>query len=102
MVSTLVLSLAMSTTAVPPGAMVENHAHPGHFTQPVVRRYERYPVDNSRRQSWEAYTRELETLWGKYRAAGSTAEAFAAYKSAAMEAKQRYVYADPYYLAIEP
>jgi len=102
MVSAWVLSVAMSTTAVPPGQIVENHAHPGHYTQPEVRRYERYPMDNARRLSWEAYTKELDTHWKAYRAAGSTPEAFAKYKQAALEAKQRYVYNDPYYIAIEP
>ena len=79
-----------------------NHGQVGHYTQPTIRRYERYPVDHARRVAWEAYCKELDAAWKVYRAAGSTPEAFLKYKTAAGQAKTRYVYQDPYYAAIEP
>ena len=102
MISALALTLALSTTAVPPGGTVENHAHPAHYAQPEVRRYERFTTDYGRRLSWNEYTHEIENLWKVYRETGSTPAGFAIYKRAAAAAKQKFVYADPYYVAIEP
>lgn len=100
MISAFVLSVALSGTTVPPYAMVENHAQPSHFTQPTVRIFERYEVDHARQLAWDAYCGELDQLWNDYRSAGSTPEAWRAYKAAAAQAKRRYVYQDPYLLPI--
>ena len=102
MLSAWALSLALSTTSVPPGYPVVNHAQVGHYTQPTIRRYERYEEDHGRRLAWEAYSLELDKAWKEYRAAGSTAEAFATYKKVAGQAKTRYIYQDPYYAPILP
>ena len=96
MISALALSLAMSTTMVPPGQEVVNHAHPGHYAQPTIRVFERKPVDEDRKLAWQAYCRELDMLWNEYRAAGSTPAAWRTYLSAAGQAKRRYVVNDPY------
>lgn len=96
MLTGLVLSLAVSTTALPPGVPVVNHASPGKYAQPTLRKFERYEEDNDRRVAWNAYVQELDALWIKYRAAGSTPEAFREYQNAALTAKRRYVYQDPY------
>ena len=63
MVSAWALSLAISTTSVPPGYPVVNHAQPGHFAQPTIRRYERFEEDHFRRTAWEAYCQELDKAW---------------------------------------
>ena len=102
MLSAWALSLAMSTTSVPPCCPVANHGQVGHYTQPTIRRYERYEVDHGRRLAWEAYTQELDKAWKAYRAAGSTAEAFQNYKKVAGQAKTRYIYQDPYYAPVLP
>lgn len=102
MLSAWALSLAMSTTSVPPCGSVANHGQVGHSTQPTIRRYERYEEDHGRRLAWEAYTLELDNAWKAYRAAGSTAEAFQNYKKLAGQAKTRYIYQDPYYAPILP
>lgn len=96
MISAFVLSVAMSSTMVPPGEEVVNHAHPGHYAQPTIRIFERRSEDNDRRLAWNAYCRDLDALWADYRAAGSTPAAFRAYLSAAGQAKRRYVFGDPY------
>jgi len=102
MLTGVFLSIAISTAAVPPGYAVDNHAHPGHFTQPTLRRFERQPVDDLRRGNWECYCRDLEILWRNYREAGSTAQAWREYNAAVTEAKRRYVYADPYLAPVLP
>jgi hypothetical protein len=102
MLSGIVISIALSTTMVPPGAMVENHGAPGHFTQPTIRRFERRQEDNDRGLAWVAYCKELEQLWNEYREAGSTPRAWREYNAAAAEAKRRYVYADPYLAPVTP
>ena len=96
MISAFVLSVAMSSTMVPPGEEVVNHAHPGHYAQPTIRIFERRSEDNDRRLAWNAYCRDLDQLWSDYRAAGSTPAAFRAYLSSAAQAKRRYVFGDPY------
>jgi hypothetical protein len=96
MISAFVLSLAISTTSVPPGAPVENHAHPAHFAQPTIRVFARRAVDSSRELAWITYSHELDQLWLAYRAAGGTPAAWRQYVDAAGEAKRRYVYGDPY------
>jgi hypothetical protein len=96
MTAALALSVALSATTVPPGREVVNHAHPGHYAQPTIRIFEREAVDRDRRSAWEAYNRELDLLWSRYRAAGSTPAAWRQYLSAAGQAKRRYVYGDPY------
>lgn len=100
MLTGLVLSLAVTATALPPGVPVENHAGIGKYAQPTIRKFERYEVDNERRVAWDAYVKELDALWAKYRAAGSTPEAFRQYQDAALAAKRRYVYQDPYLTAV--
>jgi hypothetical protein len=91
-----VIFVSLSTTMVPPGEEVVNHAHPGHYAQPTIRVFERRAEDNDRRVAWNAYCRQLDELWAIYRAAGSTPAAFRAYQGAAAQAKRRYVLADPY------
>ena len=102
MFTSLVLSVAMSTTLVPPNELVEDHSQPYHWTQPTVRRFEREAVDNDRRAAWEAYVRELDLLWQDYRAAGSNPRAWRTYNEQAAQAKRRYIYADPYLMPITP
>jgi hypothetical protein len=96
MISALVLNLAMSTTMVPPGEEVVNHAHPAHYAQPTIRTFERRAEDTDRKLAWVAYCRELDQLWAEYRASGSTPAAWRTYVAAAGQAKRRYVFADPY------
>lgn len=103
MLSALALSLALSATAVPPGAPVENHAHGAHYGQPTVQVFARKPVDEYRKANWLRYNAELETHWRAYRAAGSTPAAWQTYLANAEAAKYRYLYADPYLLpVVEP
>jgi hypothetical protein len=96
MISAFVLTVALSTTAVPPGEEVVNHAHPGHYAQPTIRIFERRIEDQDRRTAWESYCKELELLWSDYRAAGSTPAAFRKYLALAGQAKRRQVFGDPY------
>ena len=96
MITSFVLSLALSSTMVPPGAPVVNHAHAGHFAQPTIRIFERRSEDLDRRILWQAYCQELDQLWAEYRAAGSTPAAWRIYVAAAGQAKRRYVFRDPY------
>jgi hypothetical protein len=96
MISAFVLSVAMSSTMVPPGEEVVNHAHPGHYAQPTIRVFERRAEDSDRRVAWNAYCRQLDELWAAYRATGSTPAAFRTYLAALGQAKRRYVLADPY------
>jgi hypothetical protein len=93
--------IAISSVMVPPDHSVVNHAHPAHYAQPTIPKFIRRNEDNSRRLLWEGYTQELDMLWGQYRAAGSTPEAFNKYRRDAAEAKRRYLYADPYLLPYE-
>ena len=95
-----VISVALSTTMVPPGEEVVNHAHSGHYAQPTIRVFERRAEDNDRRVAWNAYCRQLDELWAAYRAAGSTPAAFRAYQAAAAQAKRRHVLADPYFAPV--
>jgi len=90
----------MAALAVPPGERVIEHTQPYHSGQPIVRVFERRAIDEARQANWEAYVRELDDLWLDYRAAGSTARAWRNYKRAALDAKRRFVYNDPYFLAI--
>jgi len=96
MVLAFALSLAMSTTMVPPGEEVVNHAHPAHYAQPTIRVFERRAEDTDRKLAWIAYYRELDQLWADYRAAGSTPAAWRTYVDQAGQAKRRYVIGDPY------
>jgi hypothetical protein len=96
MLSAMLLSVALSSTMVPPCEEVVNHAHPGHYAQPTIRIFERRPEDTDRKISWQAYCRELDQLWAEYRAAGSTPAAWRSYVQAAGQAKRRYVFNDPY------
>lgn len=100
MLTGLVLSVAMSATSLPPGVPVANHASPGKYAQPTIRKFERAEEDGERKAAWHAYVAELDKLWAQYRAAGSTPEAFKEYKEAALAAKRRYVYQDPYLTAV--
>jgi hypothetical protein len=100
MVSTSVLALALSATAVPPGQPVVNHAHPAHSAQPTIRVFERRGEDRDRRLAWDVYCRELDQLWADYRAAGSTPAAWRKYIDDAGQAKRRYVFQDPYLMPI--
>jgi hypothetical protein len=96
MIPAVVLLVAMSATAVPPGTEVVNHAHPAHYGQPTIRVFERRAEDTERKLAWQAYCLELDQLWLNYRAAGSTADAWRQYVDAAGQAKRRYVNGDPY------
>jgi len=49
MMSAFVLSVAISTTMVPPGEEVVNHAHPAHYAQPTIRVFERRAEDTDRK-----------------------------------------------------
>lgn len=102
MVSSLVLMIATSATMVPPGYPTANHGSPGTYTQPVIRRYERFEEDYSRRLAWERHTRRLDNLWRDFRDAGSTPEAFDKYQAEAAKAKRDYVFADPYLAPVLP
>ena len=97
--SPLVYAAALAALAVPPGGWTHNHNSPLKDGQPVVRQFERKPVDDYRRQSWECYTRSLDMAWQAYRSAGSTPEAFQQYLRYARHARKAYIYGDPYYVA---
>lgn len=94
------LALAATLLAVPPGEATHNHNSPLKDGQPVVRRFERKPVDDYRRASWNCFTGELDLAWQAYRHAGSTPEAFEQYLVALKQARRSYVYRDPYYVPI--
>jgi len=101
--ATLLLNFVASTaTLVPPDELTDNHAHPYHWGQPVIQRFERKPDDDERKLSWEAYVVELDGLWKTYRAAGSTRRAFDKYTEALGQAKRRYVYNDFYLKPVLP
>lgn len=100
MLSTLLLLSA--SLAVPPCDAASVVASGTYTGQPVIRRFENRGVDDARRLRWEAHCRRLDALWAEYRAAGSTPEAFAAYRRAAAEAKWQYVAGDPYFVPIRP
>ncbi len=57
----------------------------------VIRTFEGREADNARKSSWQQYCRELDQAWTEYRKAGSTPEAFQAYKVKALAAKRKYV-----------
>lgn len=97
-VALLVVTVAVS---VPPGALPHNHNQPYHNGTPVVRRFERKPVDDYRRTNWETYTRDLDVAWRAYRRAGSTEAAFAEYKQQLHHLRRDYLYNDPYYVTVE-
>jgi hypothetical protein len=100
MLSAWLVSMAMSTSMVPPGTPVVNHAHPAHYGQPTVQLFERKAVDRSRGNAWKAYCDTLDQYWAEYRAAGSTPAAMADYKFKVNAAKTRYLVNDPYLLPI--
>ncbi|QDU28261.1 hypothetical protein ETAA8_33610 [Anatilimnocola aggregata] len=100
MLSAWLVSVAMSTTMVPPGHPVENHASVGKSAQPTIQLFERKAVDRARRANWNAYVAELDVLWADFRAAGSTDAAMADYKFKANAAKIKFLYNDPYLLPI--
>ena len=100
MLPALAISVALSAAAVPPGAPVENHAHPGHYAQPTLQVFARQPVDQYRQANWLRYNAELDQLWLAYRTAGSTPAAWQTYQAAANEAKFHYLYHDPYLLPV--
>ena len=102
MLSGLILAAAIQSTMVPPNEMVEDHSHPGHWTQPTIRRFERQPEDDDRRLNWDAYVRELDALWQEYRNADSTPRAWKRYILGVKNAKHRYIYQDPYYAPVLP
>ena len=101
MLSAVALSVVLSATAAPPGQVV-NHAHPGHYAQPTVREYERFQTDYCRRLRYNDYVAALDKEWQIYRASNSTPEAFATYKAAARDLKKKYVWTDPYLVAVTP
>ena len=105
MLSAWALSVVVSTTSVTQDSpMVEEgpYSSEPETVSPVIRRFDRYSVDQARKQAWLSYCRELDKAWAEYRAAGSTAEAIAKYKTIVSQAKTRYVYQDPYYAPILP
>lgn len=101
MISSVALNLALSAVMVPPDRQVVNHAHPAHYAQPTVQRFERESEDQDRGDRWAAYCKELDQLWQEYREADSTPRAWREYTKALAQAKRRYVIADPYLLPIE-
>lgn len=102
MISAWALSVAVSTSGTSsPSANGAADAGQGAI-QPVIRRCERCPMDQARKQAWIAYCRELDRAWAEYRAAGSTPEAMEKYKKIVSQAKTRYIYQDPYYAPILP
>jgi hypothetical protein len=98
-VSAMILGCVMAT---PPGVPPVNHNQPAHRGYPIIHRFERQPIDDWRRCSWEAYVRQLDLAWEAYRRSNSTPEAFCEYKRALNELRRDYVYRDPYYVAIPP
>jgi hypothetical protein len=102
MMSALALSVVVSTTATPFPLADGPDAAGQDAISPTIRRCERCPVDQARKQAWLAYGRELDRAWNEYRAAGSTVEAMERYKQAVGQAKTRYIYQDPYYAPILP
>lgn len=101
MLSAVALSVVLSATSAPPGAVV-NHAHPGHYAQPTIREYERFQTDYSRRMRYNDYVAALDKEWQLYRDSGSNPVAFAQYKAAARKLKHDYVWADPYLAPVVP
>lgn len=101
MISAFVLTVAMSATAAPPGLVV-NHAHPGHYTQPTIREYERFNTDFCRRTKYDEYVARLDEAWKTYRRGGSTPEGFTQYKALARQLKMEYVCKDPYLTMVRP
>lgn len=103
MMSAWALSVVVSTTTATPCPGADGLAAAGQdLVVPTIRRCERCPVDQARKQAWLAYCRELDRAWTDYRAAGSTAEAMERYKQVVGQAKTRYIYQDPYYAPILP
>jgi hypothetical protein len=98
----LMLATGLSLAMVPPNEPTVNHAHPLHYGQPTIRRFERRDEDNDRRRAWEAYVVELTDLWRDYVDAGRTPRAWRTYKESAAEAKRRYVYDDIYLAPVLP
>ena len=66
----------------------------------TVRRFEDRRMDDERRDNYGVYVNELDQLWREYRAAGSTPQAFRIYQREAAQAKQRYIYRDPWLVPI--
>ncbi|MEX0866833.1 MAG: hypothetical protein WD030_05705 [Pirellulales bacterium] len=92
--------IMLVAVAVEPGERVIEHTQPYHSGQPVVRVFERRDIDEAREANWNAYVVELDELWADYREAGSSPRAWRLYKRAALDAKRRFVYNDPYFLPI--
>ncbi len=95
--ATLMLTAVL---AVPPNQQPRDHTQPYHFGAPVIRRFERREDDDFRHRAWDAYVRELDSLWVEYRRAGSTARAWEGYKRAVGQAKRGYVYRDIYLVPV--
>ena len=89
-----------ATVYVPPGALTVDHTQPYHWAQPTIRTFERRPEDNFRHHNWNQYVRDIDGLWKEYRRSGSTTRAWKTYKLKASMAKQRFIFADPYYAPI--
>lgn len=90
--------IAIALSGVAPGEFTANHGQPGQFTQPTQHYFVRRDEDFARGQAWMRHVDELDALWGEYRAAGSTPQAWEVYKQKARAAKRCYVYQDPYYI----
>lgn len=103
MVSAWLVSMAMSTTMVPPGQPLQvNHAHPAHGGQPVIVVMDpvRRDHDRLRRNNWNVYCEGLDAAWAKFRADGSTDVALKAYKVEVNRLKYKYLNDDPYLVPI--
>ncbi len=97
----LLSAIAAAALAVPPDALPANHNQPYHGGDPVVRVFERWPDDDHRQHAWECYAQHLDQAWQRYRAAGSTPEAWAFYKHELALLKRTYVYGDIYLVGYE-
>jgi len=70
------------------------------FVPAVLRWNEQEELDNSRRTRYEKFNVELDELWRKYRADGSTAAGRKAYEAAVRRIRRKYVERDPLYVPV--
>ena len=105
MLSAWLVSLAMSTTMVPPGQPLQvNHAHPAHGGQPVIVVMDPYrrAEDQLRRANWNVYCEQLTAAWDKFEK-NRNADfdlALKTYKADANAIKYKYLNDDPYLVPI--
>lgn len=100
MLPSLALSTVMAATGVLPGELVADHTQPYHYGQPVIRRFERQLIDLDRRTAWNGFVGQLKVLWARYRAAGSTPEAYREYMDDLEAVRRDYIYDDIHYAPV--